>query len=252
MDCLVVAASEKEELRKRIIESKEISLVIYLLISFEDLNSKIVLSNSNLIFSLSRASIILKKALQEYEISDLLFKLSNHVNLEIQISATSSLCNFLLDLKKDKEGIVDCVGKLLKILSTTKHNKIRSNAVFALKNIIYSSNAQRDIKKAIMKKITYDYLIELCNDEDYSIQVQALYIFRILVNATAEDIEEVFSNCKTKLMKIIENKLELVNQDIISHSLFILCVISSGNEKQKSVIIEFGFLKKIFEYLVIL
>jgi len=41
-----------------------------------------------------------KKILQEYEISDLLFKISNHTNLEIQISATSSLCNFLLDLKK--------------------------------------------------------------------------------------------------------------------------------------------------------
>lgn len=124
--------------------------------------------------------------------------------------------------------------------------------MFALKNIIYSSNSQRDIKKSIMKKITYDYLIELCNDEDYSIQVQALYIFRILVNSTSEDIEEVFTNCKNKLMKIIEIKLELVNQDIISHSLFILCVISSGNEKQKNTIIEYGFLKKIFEYLVYL
>lgn len=158
----------------------------------------------------------------------------------------------MLYKNQDKDGIVDCVGKLLKILNTTKHNKIRSNAVFALKNIIYSSNSQRDIKKSIMKKITYDYLIELCNDEDYSIQVQALYIFRILVNSTSEDIEEVFTNCKNKLMKIIEIKLELVNQDIISHSLFILCVISSGNEKQKNTIIEYGFLKKIFEYLVYL
>jgi len=102
-----------------------------------------------------------------------------------------------------------------------------------------------------MKKITYDFLVELCNDEDYSIQVQALYIFRILVNSTSDDIEEVFSNCKAKLMKIIETKLELVNQEIISHSLFILCVISSGNDKQKNTIIEFGFLKKIFDYLVI-
>jgi hypothetical protein len=101
-----------------------------------------------------------------------------------------------------------------------------------------------------MKKISYDFLVELCNDEDYSIQVQALYIFRILVNSTTDDIEEVFSNCKSKLMKIIEAKLELVNQDIISHSLFILCVISSGSEKQKNTIIEYGFLRKIFEYVV--
>jgi hypothetical protein len=100
IDCLVVAASEKEELRKKIIESKEITIVINLLLSYEDLNPKLVLSNANLIFSLSRANIMFKKVLQEYEISELLFKLSNHSNLEIQISATSSLCNFLLDLKK--------------------------------------------------------------------------------------------------------------------------------------------------------
>jgi len=100
IDCLVVAASDKDELRKKIIESKEIILIINLLLSYEELNSKIVLSNANLIFSLSRANIMFKKVLQEYEISDLLFKISNHSNLEIQISATSSLCNFLLDLKK--------------------------------------------------------------------------------------------------------------------------------------------------------
>lgn len=102
-----------------------------------------------------------------------------------------------------------------------------------------------------MKKITYDYLIELCNDEDYSIQVQALYIFRILlVNSSAEDIDEVINNCKAKLMKIIENKLELINHDIICHSLFILCIISSGNDKQKNIVFENGFLKKIFDCIV--
>lgn len=61
------------------------------------MNPKIILSTANLLLSLSRAHISIKKFLNEYDITTTLFKLSNHPNVEIQIAITNSLCNFLLD-----------------------------------------------------------------------------------------------------------------------------------------------------------
>ena len=42
-----------------------------------------------------------------------------------------------------------------------------------------------------MKKLTYETLLSLIDDEEVSIQEQSLLIFRVLVYRTPEDIEEV-------------------------------------------------------------
>lgn len=148
--------------------------------------------------------------------------------------------------------VMDCISKLLKILLNTKHNKIRFNSICAIKNIMFYSNQNqtREIKKSIMKKFTYEYLLTLLDDEDISIQEQALLIVRFLLFKTSDDIEEVFHNCKTKLLKKLEEKLNDQNPDIILQSLYVLLNISVGNEKQKNTIQDKTFLRKISEYLV--
>ena len=94
LDCLASSSSSKEESRRKIIESKELNIILY---SLEDNNSKIIQSSANVILSMSRAHLSAKKYLNEYDISSLLFKLSSHNNIDIQIASTNSLCNFLLD-----------------------------------------------------------------------------------------------------------------------------------------------------------
>ena len=47
----------------------------------------------------------------------------------------------------------------------------------------------------------------------------------------------------------MEDKLELVNSDIILQALYILCNISAGNEKHKAVILEKNFLKKVLFFM---
>lgn len=246
LECLASSSSQKEESRKRIIESKELNIVFS---SLEEPNPKILLSTANLILSLSRAHISIKKYLNEYDITGLLFKLSNHSNVEIQIAITNSLCNFLIDNSQNMSEILECVSKLLKILNNTKHNKIRYNAICAIKNIMFYVSSNRDTKKAIMKKVGYENLINFLDDEDYTIQEQALLIFRALLFKSTEDIEEVFSNCKAKLLKKVEEKLNSGNLEIILQTLYILCNISTGNEKQKAVVMETNFLKKVVSFL---
>lgn len=254
LDAMANVCSSHEECRKKITESKEMSIVLYLI---EESNTKIILACANLVLSLSRSHISVKKYLHEYDITSTLFKLSNHSNLEIQIAVTNSLCNFLLDYSSNTSDIIDCVSKLLKILSTTKHSKIRLNSVFSIKNILYyissmSTNVNsKDLKKSIMKKITYDYLLSLLDDEETGIQEQALIIIRFLLHKTPEDIEEVFNNCKTKLIKKIEDKIKSDNQDLVLQSLYVLMNISNGNEKQKSVLLDNIFLNRISQLMLI-
>ena len=255
LECLSSAASIKEESRRKIIESKELSIVLKLL---DESNSKLLLSTARAILSLSRAHISFKKYLHEYDITSWLFKLVNHQSVEVQIAITNSLCNFLLDYSSNINEILECVSKLLKILTNTKHNKIRFNSIFSIKNIFFyissnlSGSSNRDIKRQIMKKISYDFLLNLLDDEDIGIQEQALLIFRVLLFKTSEDVEEVFTNCKVKLLKKVEEKLNASNsQDILLQSLYILCNISTGLEKHKSALLDekFLFLNKISFYL---
>ena len=94
LECLASSSSVKEESRRKIIDSKELNIILY---SLEDNNSKIVQSSANVILSLSRAHLSAKKYLNEYDITSLLFKLTSHNKIEIQITSTNTLCNFLLD-----------------------------------------------------------------------------------------------------------------------------------------------------------
>lgn len=250
LDCLASASGIKEDSRRKIIESKELNIILYCL---DDSHPKIILAASNLILSLSRAHVSIKKFLNEFDITSILFKLSSHSNVEIQIAITNSLCNFLLDSTSNMSEIIECISKLLKIISYTKHAKIRFNSICSIKNIMfYTTNLQnfKDIKKSIMKKITYDFILNLLDDEEVNVQEQALLIFRVLLYKTHEDIDEVFNNCKAKLLKKLEEKLKSTNNDVICQSLYVLCNISTGNEKQKSVVTEKCFLKKISEGLV--
>ncbi len=100
-----------------------------------------------------------------------------------------------------------------------------------------------------MKKLTYETLINLLDDEEINIQEQALLIFRCLLFKTSEDVEEVLSNSKTKLIKKLEDKINSYNEEIILHTLYVLVNISSGNDKHKVLVIN-SFIKKITELIV--
>jgi hypothetical protein len=88
------ASSQKEESRKKIIETKELPLILY---NLEHGETPIIIATANIILSISRAHMSVKKYLNEYGITNILFRLTNHPNIEVQILVTNSLCNFLLD-----------------------------------------------------------------------------------------------------------------------------------------------------------
>jgi hypothetical protein len=93
-ECLAQASNNKEESRKKVIESKELCLILH---SLSDSHYKVLIADLSLILSLSRTQKAMKNILLDYDINDTLFKLSNNNNIDIQIASTNPLCNFLLE-----------------------------------------------------------------------------------------------------------------------------------------------------------
>ncbi len=251
IDALASASCLYEDSRKKIIESKEMTIFYSLL---EDTQVKYILCTSNLMLSLSRAHHSVKKIINDYDIINTLFRLSYHTNVDIQIASTSSLCNFFLDSSSNTNELLDCVTKLLKIMNCTKQPKNRQNAIFAIKNILYHlahfpDKNYKETKKGIIKKLSYEYLLNLLDDEDVIIQEQSLIIFRVLLHKGAEDVEEVLKGCKNKLVKKIEEKILSQHSDVVLQALYVILNICNGNEKHKAIILEKCFLDKISNVL---
>ncbi len=96
VECLAASAGNKEDSRKKVVESKEIVLILSLLEEYS--KPLLFLSSLKLILTLSRTmSKPIKMILKDYDIVNTLFRLLNHPNLDIQISVTNSICNFLVD-----------------------------------------------------------------------------------------------------------------------------------------------------------
>ena len=249
IDCLANSCENSDTIRKKIVENTHINIILNIILESNQ-NYKLILSSVILILNLSRGKSSIKTTLIEYGITSLLLKLTSHQNIDIQIQTTNALCNFLLENNKNINEVYENVNRLVKIFKTTIHQKIRYNSLFALKNILFSVNTNKDYKKNIMKKVTYNLLIDSLKDSDSKIIEQSLLIFRILLYKGQDDIEEVLSNCKEQLLNSIFEKLNNPNTElnIILSSLFILSNISYGKDNQKKSI-SLELIQKVIEYL---
>ena len=243
------SCENSDTIRKKIVENTHINIILNIILESNQ-NYKLILSSVILILNLSRGKSSIKTTLIEYGITSLLLKLTSHQNIDIQIQTTNALCNFLLENNKNSNEVYENVNRLVKIFKTTTHQKIRYNSLFALKNILYSVNTNKDYKKNIMKKVTYNLLIDSLKDSDSKIVEQSLLIFRILLYKNPEDIEEVLSNCKEQLLTNIYEKLNNTNTEsnIILSALFVLSNISYGKDNQKKSL-SLELIQKVIEYV---
>lgn len=100
-----------------------------------------------------------------------------------------------------------------------------------------------------MRKLTYETLLKLLDDEEITIQEQALLIFRCLLFKTADDVDEVLNNCKNKFLNKLQEKICSSNEDIVIHTLYVIANLASGNEKHKIIVVD-NFSKYLKKLLV--
>lgn len=88
-----------------------------------------------------------------------LFELLFDENQQVQIIASATLCNIILDFSPMKQIVIDKGGvQRLIELTRSMNSDLRLNAVWALKNMLFQ--ADLDTKKIVMADLKWRVLFE--------------------------------------------------------------------------------------------
>ncbi|RKP20485.1 ARM repeat-containing protein, partial [Rozella allomycis CSF55] len=242
--CLLAIAAIsalREECRKQVIDCKLLPQIVK---SLEDEDPSIRAAACQCAKSLSRSVKNLRTNLIDSGIAIPLLKLLNDPSLDVQLTASATICNVVLDFSPMKKIVIENNGVeiLVDLLSRVTNSTMKLNVVWALKNLLYQADSTT--KQKVISILTFSRLEKLLNDEDLGIQIQSVNLLRNLVCGKEQDIDLVLNNLgEAKLFKIIEHKLSSNYNDLVSqvnfpiglHKAIFVCVnIATGNQKHKS------------------
>ena len=173
--------------------------------------------------SLSRSVKNLRTCLVDSGIAIPLVKLLKDVNLSVQIAASATLCNIVLDFSPMKSIIIENGGLelLVQLVISSTDTSLRLNALWALKNVLFEADSL--IKSRVITQLGFETIYKLCEDPSFVIQEQALNIIRNTACRAEEDIEFIVHGIgPANLIQILEQKLCLIGipDEIHLHVIF--------------------------------
>ncbi|KAI7878465.1 ARM repeat-containing protein [Lichtheimia hyalospora FSU 10163] len=242
---IAAASLLKEECRTQAIDSKVLPHVVSAL---QSKYPHVRLAACQCAKSLSRSVSNLRTSLVDAGVATPLLKLLYDESTVIQAAACGALCNLTLDFSPMKKNVIDA-GAIDRFVEYAKSDdpKLQLNGVWALNSLLYKADLQA--KKAVMKSLTYDTLIELLHEPDMGIQEQALEIVRNLVCGQQEDVEHVIDGIgKDDLLDVLESKLQVTSNmglegedsntmaSILEPALYIITNMSSSYEEPRKLL----------------
>ncbi|KNC97089.1 uncharacterized protein SPPG_07484 [Spizellomyces punctatus DAOM BR117] len=232
---VAAVCSLREECRKQVIDAK---LLPHIVSAMSHPNRRIRIAACECTRSLSRSVKNLRTSLVDAGVGIPLFQLLSDESVEVQTTASATLCNIVLDFSPMKKTVLENGGvERLVDLAKSMDDRLRLNAVWALKNLLFQADSE--IKERVMKELGWDGLLSLINDNETGIQEQALNLLRNLACGKESDIEQVFKGLgEDKVMDILETKLTKPTQsdDIILQALYVIVNVSTGNDRHKAAI----------------
>jgi len=245
----------EEEYRKQVIEAKLLPIIVQ---SMSHPNFGIRMAACHCTKSLSRSVKTLRTSLVDSGVINPLLRLLSDPDIQVQNVACAALCNVVLDFSPMKKVVLENGGvqRLVTLVHST-NSSLRLNAIWALKNIVFSAESQ--IKDKIMKELGWDQLYTLINDEELDIQEQAINLLRNLACSNEYDIEETIKGLgETRIINIFETKLQWGIQNtntnpkvdnIIIQTIWALVNIFAGNEKHKKLLMTDNILNCLFQFI---
>lgn len=232
---LAAVSTHKEECRKQVIEAKALPHIVSAMAHPKfGIRAAACLCTR----SLSRSVLNLRTSLLDAGIAEPLFKLLDDESTVVQNSALATLCNIVLDFSSMKKHIIDNggVNKLISLVDST-NQQLRLNAVWALKNLLFQ--AEPHDKAEVMDRLSYKKLYGLLNDEEQSIQEQALGLLRNLSCGKDLVVCNLFSGIgPQKFINLIEEKLKSDSELIITPTLYIIVNVATGTTDHKTAIMD--------------
>lgn len=232
---LAAICSKREENRKQVVDAQ---LVPKLVLSLEHSEVNVRAAACQLARSLSRSVKNLRSSLVDAGAAKPLFKLLSDSSVSVQIAASATICNIVLDFSPMKKIVLEqgAVPQLVSLTLSQDH-ELKLNSIWALKNLLYQADSSD--KDKVIDALGWDVLGMLLNDPHPDIQEQSLTLVRNLVYGYQEDIEKVMQGFGNNLLSILEAKLNFSNPTkVIIQALYIICNIGTGNEKHKTVLMQ--------------
>ncbi|KAJ3038354.1 hypothetical protein HDV00_000775 [Rhizophlyctis rosea] len=246
---IAAVCSLKEECRKQVIESK---LLPHIVTSMSHPSTPVRAAACECTRSLSRSVKYLRTSLVDAGIAQPLYNLLSDPSEDVQITASATLCNIVLDFSPMKKKVLELggVGRLVGLVGAMDA-RLRLNAVWCLKNLLYQADSE--IKKTVMGELGWEGLQSLIDDPEVGIQEQALNLLRNLACGKEDDIDQVFKGLgEPRLMQILEKKLTYMGEcdDVVLQTLYVIVNISTGSLAHKAAIIgSSGILGRILGFL---
>ncbi|KAL4898318.1 armadillo-type protein [Aspergillus ambiguus] len=113
---------------------------------------------------LTRSVSVLRTSLIDAGVATPLFVLIQHPDIEVQIAATSVVCNLALDFSPMKEAIIS--AEILPILCEHAHStntKLRIESLWALKHVAY--NSTNDVKVKIIEGLQPSWIKQVITQD---------------------------------------------------------------------------------------
>lgn len=235
---------QRDEIRRTLVDSTSPALLPLIVPSLSAGDLGIRIAACRLVRALSRSISILRTSLVDAGVAEKLIGIlkDDDEDAEVKQEATATICNLVLKFSPVKQLLVEGggVAKLVE-LAREPAGPTRLNALWALKNILYSSETHT--KQSVMEALGWDYVAQLAADEeatDEAAQEQALSIIRNLASSREADIELTLSGFgKDRLLDVIEGVVwQRRSESIMEQATYVLVNVATGTEAHRRAIID--------------
>ncbi|KAI1376188.1 ARM repeat-containing protein [Hypoxylon crocopeplum] len=159
-------ATFKDDYRKAVVEQGGIHYVVESLTLAHNNPIPVVLAACYTVRMLSRSVNILRTSLVDNGVAKPLFRLLRYPVVDMQVAASASVCNLVMDFSPMRESLVEAgITKALCEHAHSHNASLRLNALWALKHLVYSASV--DLKKKCVEELESGWLVRLiCDDTE--------------------------------------------------------------------------------------
>lgn len=242
LTALAALCFQRDEIRRRLVDHTTPTLLPLIVSSLSVRNVGVRIAASRLVRALSRSISILRTSLVDAGVAAKLLAILQNKDEDdqVKVEATASICNLVLNFSPMKQVLMEGGGiaKLVE-LANSSHGPTRLNALWALKNVLYSSDLS--VKKHVMETLQWTYVFGLAKHAgEVEVQEQALNIIRNVCSSREEDVEialEGFGGASA-LLDLIEGVIwQRRNDNVLEQAAFILVNIATGSEDHRRLLI---------------
>jgi hypothetical protein len=245
LTALAALAFQRDEIRRAIVDATSPALLPLIVPSLTASDLGIRVAACRLVRALSRSISILRTSLVDVGVADQLIRIlkDDAEDAEVKQEATATICNLVLKFAPMKQLLVDGggVAKLIELAQSAASGGMRLNALWALKNILWSS--ETETKRALLDTLGWDYVAELALDTagtDEAAQEQALSIMRNVASSREADIDLTLRGFGTqRLLDLLEAVVwQKRGSAITEQAAYVLVNLATGSESHRRSIID--------------